>query len=58
MKYLPGDIYTNSNTTNIANIIAGIVSYPLYKSLRIKYSMLVAYVIPSIGVFCIIMLGH
>lgn len=47
MKYLPGNIYTNSITSNVGNIVAALLSYPLYKALGLKSSLLACYLVSA-----------
>lgn len=58
VKYLPGNIYTNSITSNISQNIAALLAGAVYSRVGIRISFSVLYTISALGGLLILFIGY
>ena len=57
LKYIPGNIYINSMSSSLSEMVANILAGFLYKYLRIKLSFIVCFSVSLVGGALILFLG-
>lgn len=57
LKYIPGNIYINSMSSSLSEMVANILAGFLYKYLRIKLSFIVCFSVALLGGALILFLG-
>ena len=58
LKYLPGNIYMNSITSNISQNIAALLAGAVYSRVGIRISFSVLYTISALGGLLILFIGY
>ena len=58
LKYLPGNIYTNSYASGSSELVAIAIAGYVYAKLGIKLSFSIAFIISAFGGLCILFIGE
>ena len=57
LKYLPGDIFTNTYASSISDVVATVVSAPIFNKFGIKWSLIMAFGSSTCGSLIICLWG-